>query len=237
MEALYMEDSYLKEFEAKVLSVSDGKFVVLDRTAFYPNTGGQPYDAGIIIRKSDNSEFKVIYVGKFSGNISHEFEGEETLKEGDEVICKIDWDRRYKLMRMHTAAHILSAVFHNETGAKITGNQLDLDKSRIDFSLDNFDREEIQKYFEKTNSAIEKDYPIRIYTISREDFEKDPSLLKLAKGLSEDIKEIRIVDIEGLDKQADGGTHVKSTKEVGTVKFIKAENKGKNNRRVYFTLD
>ncbi len=231
-----MDDCYLKEFEATVKSVTQGKYIVLDKTAFYPKSGGQPNDTGVMIRQSNGKQFFVVYVGKFNGEISHEV-GEEGLKQGDKVIGKIDWDRRYKLMRMHTAAHILSAVFHQEVGALITGNQLDLEKSRIDFSLENFDREKIDEYIRKSNEIVDEDLGIKIYTIPRAEAVKEPSLAKLAKGLPEGIANIRIVGIEGFDKQADGGTHVKSTKEVGKIVFLKAENKGRSNRRVYFTLE
>ncbi len=238
-EALYMDDCYLKEFDANVASVKDGKFVVLDKTAFYPASGGQAHDTGKFIRKSDSQEFKVVFCGKFSGEISHEIEPVEgkELKEGDEIKGFIDWDRRYMLMRMHTAAHILSAVFHKEAGALITGNQLDIGKTRIDFSLETFDREKIDEYIKKSNEIVEKDIPIKIYKIPREEAEKDPSMVKLAKGLPPGISEIRIVEIEGFDRQPDGGTHVNSTKEVGKIVFLKAKNQGKANRRVYFKLE
>lgn len=233
--ALYMDDCYLKEFEATVKSVANKKYIVLDQTGFYPMSGGQPYDTGVMIRQRDGKQFIVVYVGKFNGEISHEA-AEEGLKQGDKVKCRINWDRRYKLMRMHTAAHIISAVFHKEACALITGNQLDLEKSRIDFNLDNFDREKIDEYIRKANDVVEQDLPIKIYTMQRIDAVKDSSLFKLAKALPETLQEIRIVEIEGFDRQADGGTHVKSTKEVGKIIFLKADNKGKANRRVYFTL-
>ncbi len=139
-------------------------------------------------------------------------------------------------MRYHTASHIISAVIHKEAGALITGNSLDVDKARIDFSLENFDREKMEEYIKKSNEIVEKDVPIKIYTMKREDVEKEPGMVKLAKGMPPRITEIRIVDIEGYDRQPDGGTHVKSTKEVGTIEFQKAKNQGKNNRRVYFVL-
>ena len=237
--ALYMDDCYLKEFDAKVVSVSEGKFVVLDQTAFYPKGGGQQNDTGKLVRKSDGKEFKVVFCGKFSGEISHEIEPTdgEWLKEGDDVHGVLDWERRHKLMRMHTASHIMSGFFQKEGGALITGNQLDVDKSRIDFSLENFDREKIDEYIKKSNEMVEKDVPIKIYTLPREEVEKNPQMVKLAKGLPSGITELRIVEIEGFDSQPDGGTHVKSTKEVGKIVFLKAKNQGANNRRVYFTLE
>jgi Ser-tRNA(Ala) deacylase AlaX len=237
MNALYMGDSYLREFEAKVVSVTKGGenkfFVVLDRTAFYPNSGGQPHDTGKFIK--DGIEYPVVYVGKFSGKISHEV-SKEGLKEGDVIKGVIDWERRYGLMRMHTAAHIISEVFHKDSGALITGNQLGLDKSRIDFSLENFDREKISDYFQKANEIVEKDLEIKMYFLPREKAMKIENITKLANALPPNIEELRIVEIGDFDIQADGGTHVKSTREIGKIKFIKAENKGKNNRRVYFRL-
>ena len=217
MKALYMEDSYLKEFKTKVKSVKDGKFVVLEETAFYPNAGGQPYDTGIL--KTQDKEYKVIFVGKFGGEISHQVEP-EGLKEGDEVTGIIDWERRHRLMRMHSAAHVLSAILYKEAGALITGGQLDIEKSRTDFNLENFDREKMIEYIGKANEIIQKDLPIHVKFMPRAEAEKDPSLQKLAKGLPEGIDTIRIVEIENFDQQADGGTHVKSTKEIGKIVYL-----------------
>lgn len=232
-EKLYLEDSYLKEFEATVSKV-DNKFIVLDKTLFYPLGGGQLNDEGRLI--CNDEEYKVVFVKKLGEDISHEVD-KEGLKQGDKVKGVIDWDRRYTLMRYHTAAHIISAIFHKEANALITGGQLNLDKARTDFSLENFDREKINEYFENANAIIEKDLPIKAYYINKEEAEKDSSLFKLAKALPGTIKKIRIVEIVGFDKQADAGTHVKSLKEVGKIEFLKAENKGKNNRRVYFKLE
>jgi len=237
MNALYMDDSYIREFEAKVVSVTKGGedkfFVVLDRTAFYPNSGGQPHDTGKIVK--NGVEYPVVYVGKFSGKISHEV-SKEGLKEGDVVKGIIDWERRYKLMRMHTAAHLISEIFHKETEALITGNQLGLEHSRIDFSLENFDREMMKEYFTKANEIVSKDLKVKTYFLPREEAMKIEDITKLANALPPDVKNLRIVEIGNFDMQADGGTHVRSTKEIGRIEFLKAENKGKNNRRVYFRL-
>ncbi|MBD3303910.1 alanyl-tRNA editing protein AlaX [Candidatus Woesearchaeota archaeon] len=231
-ELIYMNDCYAKEFDAVVKKV-DGKFIVLDKTAFYPQGGGQPTDKGKLI--TDGEEYTVMFAKKKGPDVSHEVD-KEGLQTGDKVHGALDWDRRHKLMRMHTAAHILSEIFHKETGAMITGNQLNTDKSRIDFSLENFDREKIKEYTAKANEIVQKDLPIKIYTLPRDEAIKIPSVTKLANVLPPAVKELRMVEIEGFDTQADGGTHVKSTKEVGEIEAVNAENKGKNNRRVYFTL-
>ncbi len=234
MEALYMKDCYLKEFEATVKTVSEGKYITLDKTAFYPNSGGQPCDTGKLIK--DTKEYPVVYAGKFGGRISHEVT-EPGLKEGDKVKGIIDWQRRHLFMRYHTACHILSAIIHNDTGAQITGNQIGEDKTRIDFSLESFDREKISSYEAKANEIIEKQLPVTIKFMKREEAFKIPSIVKLKMQLPESIKELRIVDIESLDQQACAGTHVKNTKEIGNIQILKAENKGKNNRRIYFRLE
>ena len=231
-ELIYMNDCYAKEFDTTVTKV-DGKFVVLDKTAFYPQGGGQPTDTGKLVK--DGEEYKVVFAKKMGNEVSHEVD-KEGLKEGDAVHCVLDWDKRHVLMRMHTAAHILSEIFNKETGALITGNQLNVNKSRIDFNLENFDREKINDYIAKANEIVQKDLPIKIYTLPREEAMKIPTVTKLANVLPPAVKELRIVEIEGFDIQADGGTHVKSTKEVGEIEAVSAENKGKNNRRVYFKL-
>ncbi len=237
-EALYLKNSYLKEWEAQVVSVNQEKYIVLDKTAFYPNSGGQPYDTGTITKISDGKTFRVVYVGKFSGKISHEVD-KEGLQEGDKVKCNIDWDRRYILMRLHTAAHVISEVINKETGAMITGNQLDTGKCRIDFSVDEFDREKLKGYEKIANEIISKNIDVTYEFKSREDVLKDPNMTKLAKGLEglpKEVKILRIVRIGDFDYQADGGTHVKNTKEIGKIEFIDFVNKGKNNRRIYFKL-
>ena len=233
-EALYMDDSYLKEFEATVVSVKDDKFIVLDKTAFYPNGGGQPYDEGILI--CDGKEYLVVYTGKFDGKISHEV-SKPGLKQGDKVLGKINWERRYKFMRMHTAAHILSAVLHKKQEVKITGNQISLDKTRIDYNTEQFDKEQLQAYVAEADAAAKRNVDVTIRYMEREEALKDPHMVKLAGALPPAVKQLRIVTIGDIDTQADGGTHVKNTSEIGTIKFLKAENKGKNNRRLYYTLE
>ena len=228
-----MEDSYLKECDATVVSVKNGKYVVLDQTIFYPKGGGQPWDTGKITR--GNETFNVVYVGKFSGEISHEVD-HPGLKVGDKVHCVLDWDRRYRLMRSHTAAHLFASLLCNGTGALVTGNELGLDKIRFDFSLENLDRELIREYVEKANELIKKNIPVKTYWLPREEALKIPGVIKMAEAFPPDIPELRIVEIVGVDKQADGGTHVRNLKEIGQIEFMKAVNKGRNNKRVYFRI-
>ena len=230
---LYLKDSYKKEFKAKVIE-SNGNKIVLNETYFYPIGGGQPSDKGTITY--NNKEFKVINVKKENGKTIHELD-KEGIKVNDKVKCIIDWKRRYNLMRMHTAAHIISAIIHKETNAMITGNQLDEERSRIDFALEDFKKESFDEYIKQANSEIKKDHKITIEFISKEEAEKRENLSKLAKGLPPNLKEIRIVKIGDIDEQADGGTHVNSTKEIGKIKLLSIKNKGKSNRRMYFSLE
>ena len=234
VKALYLEDSYLRECDANVVSVKDGKYVILDQTIFYPKGGGQPWDTGKMSK--DNETYNVVYVGKFSGNISHEVDP-AGLEAGDKVHCTLNWERRYKLMRSHTAAHVFASLLCKGTGALITGNQLEEDKVRFDYSLENYDREILSNYIDKTNDLLRKDIRVKWYELPKGEALKIPGVIKMAKALPPDIPNLRIVEIVGVDKQADGGTHVKNLNEVGQIKLRKTENKGKNNRRVYFTLE
>jgi misacylated tRNA(Ala) deacylase len=231
--ALYLDDSYLRECDATVVSVKDGKYVVLDQTVFYPKGGGQPCDTGKMIRGQE--AFNVVYVGKFSGEISHEVD-HVGMKEGDRVHCILDWERRYKLMRSHTAAHVFASLLCNGTGALVTGNQLEEDKIRFDFSLEKFDPEILTQYIARANELFGKDVPVKWYELPREEALKIPGLIKMAEAFPPDIPRLRVVEVVGIDRQADGGTHVKNLKEVVGISVLKTENKGKQNRRVYFTL-
>jgi misacylated tRNA(Ala) deacylase len=231
--ALYLEDSYRRECDAVVVSVKDGKYVVLNQTIFYPKGGGQPWDTGKVMKGTEI--YNVVYVGKFSGEISHEVD-RAGLREGDKVHCVLDWARRYKLMRSHTAAHVFASLLCTGTGALVTGNQLEEDKIRFDFSLEKYDRELLNKYIDKANDLFRKGIPVRWYELPKKEALRIPGVIKMADALPPDIPNLRIVEVVGVDKQADGGTHVKNLKEVGQIKLLKTKNKGKNNRRVYFTL-
>lgn len=227
-----MDDSYLKSWNAKITSVKDGKFVVLDQTAFYPKGGGQNWDEGFI---KNDEKFKVVYVGKFSGEISHEVD-KPGLREGDEVSCELDWNRRYTYMRYHTASHLISNILYRRADAKITGNQIEMDKTRMDFSMIDYSPEKLRVYVEEANDIIEQNLPISVDYMSRQEVLGKPELARLAVGLPENLKEFRIVKIGDIDKQVDGGTHVNHLSEIGKIEIIKTVNKGKNNRRMYFIL-
>jgi misacylated tRNA(Ala) deacylase len=231
MKALYLKDSYLQTFEAVIDSATENR-VTLDQTAFYPRSGGQPNDLGSLFRGEE--KFKVRDVE--SGDTTVHVLDREGLNPGDAVLGKIDWERRYRFMRCHSACHILSAVIFAETGAKITGNQIDTARSRVDFSLESFDKARMSEYVEKANHIIREDRPVKTQIISREEALEIPDLVRLAMDVP-DREEIRVVEIEGVDRQACGGTHVQRTGEIVGIKMIKAENKGKSNRRVYFSLE
>jgi Ser-tRNA(Ala) deacylase AlaX len=229
---LYMTDSYLKEFEAKVVEVLEDK-IILDRTAFYPRGGGLPSDTGQIIRGLDT--FPVIETRKEEGKILHVVSS-PGLTVGDNVIGRIDWDKRYTIMRMHTAIHGLASMFNRLTGALITGNQLDTDKSRLDVNIEKIDRPLIDRVFSETDRELAVNRNVKIYFLPRKEALKIPGVVKLAEATPPNVENLRIVEIEGLDLQADGGPHVSNTREVGQLLLTKVENKGRANRRVYFSL-
>lgn len=233
-EKLYLDDSYKTEFDAKVIKVS-GDYVVLDKTCFYPKGGGQPHDTGII-EDQEGNRYRVVYAIKKDGHVSHEVSNHE-LKEGMKVHGKIDWLRRYKLMKYHTASHVLSAVVYNELNAKITGNKIDTDRLRVDYNMDEFDTDLFKEIIRKTNEELNKGHTVSISYMDRDEVLNRPDMVKLENAVPPNVEKLRIVQIGDVDMQPDGGTHVNNTKEIGNLSFIKAKNKGSNNRRVYLKLD
>jgi Ser-tRNA(Ala) deacylase AlaX len=228
-ERLFWQDMYLREFDAKVESV-DESGVRLDRTAFNPRGGGLVSDVG----KLNGAD--VVEVVKKDEVIYHVIGGGASLSQGDAVHGVIDWEKRHRVMRMHTTAHILSAVVNRETGALITGNQISPDESRIDFSLEAFDREKFGDYVRMANEAARSGAEVRSFFMKREEALKTPGFVKLAGALPPAVEELRIVQIGEIDTQADGGVHVKNTSEIGEIVVNRIENKGKSNRRLYFSL-
>ncbi len=233
MQALYMDDSYLREFGAEITEIREN-FVVLDRTTFYPTGGGQPHDTGKII--FSGKEFDVVNVIKQEGKILHQLNSIDSLLVGDKINGVIDWNRRYVLMRHHTAAHIIDAVLYQEAGALATGNQLGTEKSRIDFSLETFSPGQMNGFINKADEIARKGIEVKTYYLGREDAFKIPGIVKLAKAMPPNIETLRIVEIPGVDIQADGGTQVRNTSEIGEITLLSVENRGKNNRRVYYTV-
>lgn len=230
----FMKDCYLKEFDTSVKKVNE-RFIVLDDTIFYPDSGGQPHDEGTITTENGDV-YKVVYVGKFSGDISHEVD-RIGMKTGDRVHLKLDWGRRYTLMRMHTAAHVLSRVIYEETGAHTSGNQLGVGKSRIDFTLDEFDKEQTKIWIGKANQIISNGCRVIKSEMRREGAIKIPGFAGPSPHLMKELEELRVVNIEGVDAQPCGGTHLDDIKEIGRMVFVRAENKGKSNRRIYYSLE
>lgn len=220
---------YAREFEAKVVSV-DANRVVLDQTAFNPRGGGLVSDTGTM------SGARVAEVVKEGEEIFHVMDGPSGRKPGDEVHCVLDWDRRFRIMRMHTSAHLLSAVVNRETGALITGNQISPSESRVDFNLDDFDREKMSYYIDRVNDAVQRGLEVKTYFMKRDEALANPGFVKLAKAMPPSLDVLRIVQIGDVDTQADGGVHVLNTREIGKVVGLKTENKGKSNRRLYFTV-
>ncbi len=231
-ELLYMDNSYLKEFTAKIVSVSDDG-VVLDKTAFYPVGGGLPSDTGYII--AGDEKIRVKHVFKKGGEVYHVIEG--TVSEGIEVKGVIDWDRRYRIMRLHTAAHLLSGLLYSKLKVLITGNAIREDRAHIDFSLEKTDRELFQQVINEANDLIKQGRPVKIYYMEREKVLQTPGLIKLAGKLPPNVPVLRIVEIEGIDIQPDGGVHVADIREIGEIKMLKIQNKGKNRKRLHYTVE
>ena len=233
-DALYLSDAYLRRFEARVVSVGpEGLF--LDRTAFYPAGGGQPSDRGRLTA-ANGKVVEVSDVRKAPGGIAHIVDRTE-LVPGEPVVGELDWSRRYAHMRYHTAVHILSGVSYRRFGSAITGNQLAAERARVDFSIPEFDRSVAESLIAGVNDVVRERRPVTVRSISRADAAKDPTLFRVAQELMPDVDVFRVIDIEGFDAQADGGTHVANTAEVGEVRLEKIENKGARNKRLYLTVD
>jgi misacylated tRNA(Ala) deacylase len=226
---LYWEEPYSKEFVARIVSV-EGQAVVLDQTLFYPRGGGVACDTGTL------NTSKVLETTKADEKILHALEAIGHMKAGDKVTGKVDWERRHRLMKMHTAGHLLSSLFYSKANCRITGNQIDVDRSRMDFNLESFDRTRIEGYVAEANELIRKDAPVKTYFLDRDEALKLPDMVKLAEAAPPDEAQLRIVEIEGVDRQADGGLHVSHIKEIGQIQLLKLENKGKTNRRMYYDL-
>jgi misacylated tRNA(Ala) deacylase len=226
---LYLDDAYLRSARSAVTAV-DGARVALDRTVFYPTGGGQPYDTDTL--RWDGGEARVVEVRKQGADVWHTLEGPVPAL-GSEVEGTIDWDRRHRLMRTHTALHVLCGVIWNEWGVPVTGGNMEPLSARMDFELDPTPEGFGARVEELVAAEIAADRPIEVSSIPRAEAVLDEALIRTKVSLvPKSVREIRVVDIVGLDKQADGGTHVRTTGEVGAVRVVKTESKGKGNKRV-----
>ncbi len=225
---VYLEDSYIKEMDAEVVEVGEG--VVLDRTIFYAAAGGQPSDLGVI---EGGREYVVKDVAKRE-EIVHITDPHPSI--GEKVRLKIDWERRYKHMRHHTAIHVVSSIAMREFGAMITGNQISQEYSRIDFNFKDWNNNISKLLQDRVNEELLKNQEVTVLSMKREEILNVEGALKVDPRLLPSSEMLRVVKIGEIDIQPDGGTHVKNTSEVGTIDIYKTENKGKNNKRMYFSL-
>ena len=232
-EELFATDAYLPSCEATVRETGE-EGVVLDRTVFYARGGGQPGDTGVL--RWDGRELRVLDTVKRGGRLLHGVDGEPPAA-GTAVTAEIDWDRRHTLMRTHTALHALSAIVFRDYDVKVTGGNMEPGVARMDFELESIDAEFGREVEEKLNAELAADRPVRVSFLPRAEALADPDLIRTKVNLiPESVDPIRVIEIEGLDKQADGGTHVRSTAEVGHVRVAKTENKGKAFKRMRIEL-
>ena len=230
----FSRDAYLTTTEATVAEFGD-EGLVLDRTVFYPRGGGQPGDTGTI--RWDGGEVRVADTVKRGADVLHVLESNPAPPRGTAVIAEIDWPRRHLLMRTHTALHALSGIVFSDYGARVTGGNMEPGVARMDFELESISQEFGSGVEEKLNAALAQDRTVHVLFLPRDQALTDPDLIRTKVSLIPDhVDPIRVIDIEGIDRQADGGTHVRSTAEVGTVRVVKTENKGKGFKRMRIEL-
>ena len=231
---LYQTDAYLNEFTARVVEQLDGG-VVLDRTTFYPGGGGQPHDCGTL---SDGGQsWQVTSLRRVQGRPVHIVEGDDLPPVGSPVSGQLDWERRYRLMRTHTAMHILCGVIFRDYGASVTGGNMEPLKGRMDFEFETMQAELVGAIEEAVNREVVAARDVRVKILPRAEAFQIPDLIRTKVNLlPEGIEEVRTVEIEGLDLQADGGTHVANTREVGAVRVVDYKSKGRINKRIYVEI-
>jgi misacylated tRNA(Ala) deacylase len=234
-ELLYLDDSSLRHFDATVVAVSDDG-VVLDRTAFYPTGGGQPHDTGTLT--DGVRRWSVLNARKHGGDVAHQVDPADALPDvGSRLRGEIDWERRHRLMRTHTALHVLCGVVFREFGALVTGGNMDVDKARMDFELEDLNPERVAHIERVANEVIRSGRVVSWRTLPREEAFQIPDLIRTKINLlPESISQVRVVEIDGLDLQADGGTHVANTAEVGGIRVIGTRSKGRINKRLEIAL-
>jgi misacylated tRNA(Ala) deacylase len=235
-ELLYLNDSYQRAFNANVVAVTDDGSVVLDRTAFYATGGGQPHDTGALT--NGDTVWRVTSVVKRGGDVLHALEPTDNLpRVGDQISGEIDWERRFRLMRTHTSLHVLCGVVFREFGAQVTGGNMDVDKARMDFELEDLNPERVALIERIANEVIRSGRDVSWRTLPRDEAFQIPDLIRTKINLlPEGITQVRVVEIKGLDLQADGGTHVRNTAEVGGIHVIGTRSKGRINKRLEIVL-
>jgi misacylated tRNA(Ala) deacylase len=233
---LYLYDSYLREFDASVTRVAESAGVVLDRTAFYPGGGGQPNDTGAL--SFGGSNVTVTGLRRVDGDIVHLLDEAGPWPEaGDAVRGTIDWEPRYRLMRTHTAMHVLCGVIFREYGALVTGGNMGLDKARMDFELEDLSADRVARIESLCNQVVQEDRPVSWRALPRDEAFQIPDLIRTKINLLPPaIKEVRVVEIADLDLQADGGTHVRRTGEIGGLSIVGTRSKGKSNKRLEIAI-
>jgi misacylated tRNA(Ala) deacylase len=232
--ALYQTDSYLQTFEGKVTSIDEAnQLITLDQSAFYPGGGGQPADIGKIMH--ENHVYNVTRAKRNGPDITHIIDQIEELPPiGSTVTGQIDWENRYKLMRTHTAMHILCGVIFRDYGASVTGGDMQPLKGRMDFEFETMRRDLVEKIEKAVNMEVLKARSVTTRIMPRKEAFQIPDLIRTKINLlPEGITDVRVVEIVGLDLQADGGTHVNNTSEVGKINITDYKSKGKINKRIY----
>ncbi|MFN8594203.1 MAG: alanyl-tRNA editing protein [Thermomicrobiales bacterium] len=238
---LFQRDSSLRAVDAEVVAVNAAdRCVALNRTVFYPGGGGQPCDTGTLLRQSNGSTWPVTAVRKEGEVVWHQLGGESELPViGDAVRGSLDWDNRYRLMRMHTALHVLCGVVFRDYGALVTGGNMAPDRARMDFEMDSaeFTPERVAEIERRANEELDAGHEVRVQILPRDEAFQIPDLIRTKINLlPEGISEVRTVEIVGLDLQADGGTHVANTREVGQLRVVGTRSKGKANKRLEIAL-
>ena len=230
-------DAYAAEFEGRVTGCEpDLGAVALDRTAFYPGGGGQPCDVGFLV--IEGHEIPVSKVKLQSGEVWHWLEGGALLEAGTAVRGRIDWDRRYALMRTHTALHILCGVVWRDWNAQVTGGNMEPGKGRMDFEFASLKKDLVAEIEARCNTEVIAQRDVCTKILPRDEAFQIPDLIRTKINLlPEGITEVRTVEIAGLDLQADGGTHVANTREVGRIRVVDYKSKGAINKRIYLQVD